>query len=392
MSTTSAIEGALAAAREDGAVGGDESIEEGTPAEETEVVEGDSSEEGEGETTEEAEETTEEAAEGEEEAAEGEAEVEEVAEEQTEEEEEGDPDFGPAKDKHGRENRIPHSRVVKMVGKKIAKLTSVVAKSLGLDAATVTTENLGEALSSVGHMRGRLQGFDEIEPIMRQDGDTFIQMLAEANPEQYGKFLAVLEEGYDPSAASKVAEKDIPQPDVEFTLPDGTKGKTYSLKQMDLRDAWKEAQMLAKVEKQLGKRFKPIEDARTAAQRINDNHARISEEIRSLLGEAREDWDGFVENEQEIQKIYHTIPKSVPMARALRQAYNKVVVQKFKSGKAKARQETLAELKAAPKSTSAKGKVVKKVDHIRNEDGEVVTGTEAAVRRSLAAAKSAGLR
>ncbi len=80
------------------------------------------------------------------------------------------------------------------------------------------------------------------------------------------------------------------------------------------------------------------------------------------------------------------------MGRALRQAYNKVVVQKWKTGKAKMRQDVQAELKAAPKSTSAKGKVVKKVDHVRNEDGDVVTGSEAAVRRAVATARAAGIK
>ena len=395
MSTASAIEGALAAAREDGAIG-DESTEE-VSTEETEVVESETpeGEETTEETTEEGDESTEEV---EEEAEEETTEEEEEATEETEEETEGesDPDFGPAKDKHGRENKLPHSRLVKIrdkaVAREVGKVTSVIGKALGYAEGKVTTENIVEVLGSVGQMRQRLTGFDEIEPIMRQDGDTFIQMLADANPEQYGKFLAVLEEGYDPQAVSKAAEKDMPQPDVEITLQDGTKGKTYSMKQLEARDAWKEAQLEAKWDKKIAKRFKPLDDERTATQKKNDANQALASQIVTLLGEAREDWDGFTENETAIQAEYNKIPKSVPMGRALRQAYNKVVVQKWKTGKAKMRQDVQAELKAAPKSTSAKGKVVKKVDHVRNEDGDVVTGSEAAVRRAVATARAAGIK
>lgn len=397
MSTQSAIEGALAAAREDGALGGDESVDE-TPAEDTEVVEGESSAEGEveetpeegakttdGETTE--EETTEEPEEG-------------TEEETTDEDEEVDPDLGPAKDKRGNENKIPHSRVVKMVGKKVTKavseVTGVVARSLGLDPTKVTSENLGEALGQVVHMRERLSGFDEIEPIMRMDGDTFVQMLAEANPEQYGKFLAVLEADFNPNATRDAAAKEEPQPDVSITLPDGTKGMTYSLAQLNKRDQFREAQFLAKIEKQFeqkfGKRIKPFEDARTAEQKVKDQQNTLATNIKNLLDEARADWDGFGENEEAIRTEYNKISKAVPMGRALRQAWQKVVLSKYKGTKARTRQETMEELRKAPKSTSAKSKVVKKVDHVRNEDGDVVTGTEAAVRRSVAAAKASGVR
>jgi hypothetical protein len=392
MSTEAAIERAIAAAESDGVIeSGDEGVE--APVEDTEVVEGE-----EGEVAEEEEAPEEPTEDGDEDAEEEEAE-EEPAEEEAEEEpvEEEDPlGLGPAVDKHGRENRIPHGRVKVMVTKNVAKavgqVTSVIGKALGFAEGQVTQANLTQALGEVPVMRQRLAGFDEIEPIMRTDGETFIKMLAQANPDQYEKFLAVLDEGFDPNAAKTAISKDEPQPDVEITLNDGTKGMTFSMKQLKLRDDWREAQLLAKVEKTLGKRIKPFEDARTAKQKQDDDQKVLAGQINDLLSEARADWDGFTENEQKIREAYNQIPKTVPMGRALRQAWQTVVLANLKGTKSKVRQATLKELKDAPISTSAKGKVVKKVVTERNEDGEAVVGTEAAIRRAVARAGAAGIK
>jgi hypothetical protein len=397
MSTEAIIERAIANAAADGVIdaGGDEGIE--SPEETTEVVESDPNEEGTGEV----EETTEEPTEEGEEEVEGEEETEEEPEVEEEAVEEEDPlGIGPSKDKNGRENKIPHSRVKVMVTKNVQKavgqVTGVVAKAFGIPEAQVTQETLTNALAQIPVMRERLSTFEDVEPIMRQDGDTFIKMLAEANPEQYGKFLAVLEDGYDANAAKTAIAKDEPQPDVPITLQDGTKGVTYSLEQLKKRDDWREAQLMNKIEKQFeakfGKRIKPFEDARSAQQKETDTRNELAGRIKDLLDEARADWDGFQENEQAIREAYGKIPNTVPMGRRLRQAWQGVVLAKYKGSKSKVRQATMKELKDAPVSTSAKGKVVKKVEVVRNEDGEAVTGTEAAIRRSIARANAAGLK
>lgn len=386
--------------------GGEESPE--IPADETpEADESAEVEEGEGETAEEGAEETpdgeEEATEGEEEAEEDAEEGEEAEEEQEEEpEEEVDPDFGPAKDKHGRENRIPHSRVVKMVQKKVAKevgrVTGIIGRALGIKDGEVTTQTLTTALNEVQELRGYVGGFMELEETMRSNGDEMIRRLAKANPEQYGKFAAVLEPGYKPKSGGVDADANMPLPDVDITLPDGSKGRTYSAEQLTKRDEWFAekiaARTLALAEDKLGKRIKPFEDANAAAAREREDNQRLANSIKEMLTEAREDWEGFKEHEKEIQAEYNKIDKRVPMGRALRQAWQKVVMAKLKGSKKAVRQQVTKELKEAPVATSARGRVGKKVtaDVVRNEDGEVVEGSEAAIRRSIAKAKAAGIK
>lgn len=403
MSTESIIASALAAARSDGVLdGGDEG------AETTEVVTEEPTEEtadegtGDGEETAEGDETTEEEEdkEGEEEETEEEGEEgkkkDDDDDEDDEELEEVDPVLGPALDKHGKENRIPHSRVVKMVGKKIQGITDIVGQALGYDKGKITTENIANALGSVQALQQYYNEMQSIEPIMRTNGKEFIARLAKANPDQYGRYAEIDEEGYtgpaDKSGKHTVtADNDMPRPDVAITLPDGSKGFTYSQAGMDKRDEWLVSKAVQMATKELGKKLKPYEDERAATKEENEKNAATSANIKETLIEARGEWDGFKENEKAIQEEYNKIPQSVPFDRALRQAYNKVVVQGLKANRAKTRKEVIEEgNKAAKKVVSTKGKIVTKKDVVRDEDGEVVTGTGATIRRALSAARADG--
>lgn len=415
MSTETIIANALAAARSDGALNdGDEGADEsGTVIEESTEETGDEGTGDEKETTEDGDEadgdestedgdegkTTEdgdEGAEGDEDGDEKGKKKDDEGDEDDEDGDEVDPILGPATDKNGNVNRIPHPRVVKMVAKKVQGITDVVGAALGYEKGKVTTENIAQALGNVQALQQYYNEMQGIEPIMRTNGKEFIARLAKANPEQYGRYAEIDADGYTGPADkgekhTVSADSEMPRPDVPITMPDGTKGYTYSQAGMDKRDEWLVNKAVQMATKELGKKLKPYEDERAASKEENDKSVALATHIKDLLGEARGEWDGFKENEKAIQAEYDKIPASVSFARALRQAYNKVVVQGMKANRAKARKDLIEEgNKAAKKVVSTKGKVVTKKDVVRDEDGEVVSGTAATIRRSLAAARADG--
>lgn len=404
------IANALAAARNDGVLNdGEGETETETVTEENTEETGDEGTGDEKETTE--EDTTEEddkekegeedTDEDDEENAEGDEEAEgkkkdDETDEDDDDDEDVDPILGPAKDKHGNVNRIPHPRVVKMVAKKVQGITDVVGAALGYDKGKITTENVAQALGNVQALQQYYTEMQAIEPVMRTNGKEFIARLAKANPEQYGRYAEIDEEGYTGPADkgdkhSVSADNDMPRPDVPITMPDGTKGYTYSQEGMDKRDQWLVNKAVQLATKEFGKKFKPFEDERAETKKQSDKQAEHAASVKELLSEAREEWDDFKENEADIRKVFDKIPNSVPFARALRQAYNKVVVQGYKANRAKTRKEVIAEgNRAATKKVSAKGKVVTKKEVVRDEEGSVVSGTEATIRKSLAAARADG--
>jgi hypothetical protein len=313
----------------------------------------------------------------------------------------------------GRVQRIPLPRVEKIIANARNKATesvkavvTSVGKALGLadeDLATATPETLAprltEALSEMTTLRQQTAIMDSLSPIMINDGDAFVKMLAASNPQQYGKFLAVLEDGFTPPTAAATALVDekndpMPTPDLPVTLGDGTKGHTYSQAQHEKLLAWQERKSERKFNAALEKRFKPLDDQQKAAQTVQAQQQQMVTALNEFMDEAHQ-WKGFEASKDAILAATKLIDKKVPFRRAVRQAYEEVVFGKLHSDRSTLRAEILAELKAAPGATSGtrKGAVVAKKDDdvpVRGEGGEVVSGAEAAIRRSLAKARATG--
>lgn len=394
---TATITNALAAAREDGVLdGGGEGDETPVETNEEEVAEG-GDEEAEAEVPAEGADEEEEA---EEEPKEGDDEAEEEeAEEEAEEEpaDEDDPDFGPKLDKNGKENKLPHSRMVKIrdgaVKREIGRVTDVIGTALGYKAGQVTTENITAALEQVQGYRQYYEDMQGVEPMMRTDGKAFIALLASKNPAQYARYAEIDAEGYEApkGKAGDFDDANEPQPDVDITLPDGSKGRTFSQKGMKTRDEWLVGKAVAMATKEMNKRFGPIEQERNDKKKKDEEGQVLASSIKDLISEAREDWDGFKEKEADIRKAYDLIPKSVPFARALRQAYQKVVVEGLKATKATVRKKVIEDgNKAAKAKVAVKGKVLAKKEVIRDEDGQPVSGLNATIRGELAKARADG--
>lgn len=393
----SVISGALAEAREEGAL--PPNTEDETPVvaddagEETEIV--DDGTGGEDETPPEGDETTEEVV------AEPEVKPEEKPKPKEEEEADADAELGPAKDDKGKENKIPHSRVVKISAnaakKAVLDLVSSVAEVVGFDKTKVTPENFSQAMQSVAGevvtLRGRVAAMDELGPIMESDGEAFIRILAKSNPEQYERFLAVIDGGEGGKKPTATEEDPEPLPDIPYTLPDGTKGTTYSLEGQRKREAWLIRNVKREIMADYDKRLKPIEDEKKTIAQTERENQQLAINLKDLIDEMRT-YEGFTENEPAIQTHLATIDKKVPFSKAIRQAYNAVVVKKLKDDAANARTKAMEELKKAgrPTGTPVGGAQPKKKEGTaRGEGGEVVSGTEAAIRNAVADARAKGV-
>lgn len=248
-------------------------------------------------------------------------------------------------------NKIPHERVGVMIGKKVAarekELISQVAKELGITKAEAELTlddvlgNVRESGSKYKVAEERVQIAEAVEAIMEQDGDRFIKMLAEANPQMYGKFLKVLEAVEQAQAAEDLE----PEPDYDM----GNGQKTYSLDGMRKRDEWRDKQTEKRILAQMDQRLSPYEKERKAREqkeRIAEIHTQATDALNKTLDRASK-WPGFLDNQEAIAKLIVDNPQL-----ELVDAYMQVVPTKLAADRTKMRAELIAEVNSEPHSTS----------------------------------------
>lgn len=304
-------------------------------------------------------------------------------------------------------NRLPYHRIVKtvpnMVRKAMQPVMNGVATALGLDATKLTPQtfvsSVNTAMRDVGKWRDRSAFMDEIAPLMESDGEGYVRLLAKANPEQYQKFVDFLEGNVEVQGGGGElpdAKNDPkPLPDVEIDLPNGQKGKTYSQEQYDKLMEWNLREAERRVSAKYEKRLKPIEDERKTKQQREESQREREQRVGEVLQEA-ESYPLFKEHKAEIQAALKDFP-NLKAGPALRAAYMKVVVGKLRVSYNEMRKKVLAELKKTPTKVGAGGGTANNTKRdgeapVRGEDGTPVSGTEAAIRRSIAKAKAAGLK
>lgn len=333
-------------------------------------------------------------------------------------------DLGPEKNARGQENSIPYSRVVKITANKIDKALAPVfesvAKTLGLDLGKVLDgkrpfERIAEFSQTVsgvlGELTGEVQAMRTLEPLIREDGDKFIRILAARDPKMYGKFVDLLDGGGagGGGGATKAEEVDLsslgarPEADVKVVL-DGKEAMVYSPEQQAKLFDWvsKKGALegAALAEQKIGARLKPFEDERTKATESAAVRETVAKEFKEYLDEARSDWPGFAEKEKEIFEASKALPRTDAAGRAIgyrkiiRQAYNAIVIEGMKTDRTKMREELLAEIgnTKTPRSTTAGTSAAagKKKTVVRGADGEPLQGAEASVARAIAEARAAG--
>lgn len=236
-------------------------------------------------------------------------------------------ELGPSHDKKGRENRIPHSRVQKIVQNQITK----------------ATEPLNTKVKELEGVRGeyeeRLNRVGEVESIMFN---------------QQARFLEILQTipGYKELLSGKVAvaapvidpKSEMPKPDVDL----GNGKFTYSEEGLQKRLAWEAERTKQSTLEEL----KPLREQFEGQQRIEAMKPHIDAQIEH----AASNWEGFVDHHLDILKALTDdrlaqAKIGKPPKLSLERAYLQVIIPKLKADRTKMREELLAEIQKAPKST-----------------------------------------
>lgn len=247
----------------------------------------------------------------------------------------------PAKEGSGRENRIPHSRVVKIANNAVKKALAPVQAEL--DTAVRTHSDY----------KTRVEKF---ESIMLNDKPRFIEMLRKIDG-----YSALFDKKPDAPAFDPATK--MPEPDAD--LGDGKKG--YSPDGVKALMDWVRSSATAEAEarakKALDERFSPIEKERKDRE---DKERAYQEDLKSVDSQLAEmaDWEGFKEHEAAILKALHEDTEKafadakragkdpVFKYKSVRDAYRQIVLPTLKADRLRVRKELIEELKKAPVSTS----------------------------------------
>ncbi len=254
-------------------------------------------------------------------------------------------------------NKIPHDRVAKMIAKREQKVIASIAKELGISKAEAElklediTGHITSSKTKYADYDQRFESYASVEKIMESNPDQFIRMLAQVNPEHYGRFVDFLDGKHQAAAPVQQAIGDNdPEPEPDYDLGDGR--RTYSLEGMRKRDEWKERQIEKRLIAKLDEKLTPYEQERkriaeTAQkeQRLKEIHDAATQKVTETI-ERYSKKPGFKENEQAIQDA--VINKGL----SLEDAYHEVVFAKFQQSEQQIREKVVKEQNAQPRSTS----------------------------------------
>lgn len=261
----------------------------------------------------------------------------------------------------GKENRIPYSRVRKIIEKNEKDTRDKAKKELEAE----WTPKLTEATQKVQAYEQRLAQVGQFEQILENDPKQFLQMLSQV-PAYKGFFdyigqlskagQATPAGGGVPATSGAPVEADDPMPKPDAKYPDGSIG--YSEEGLEKYMQWRERQ----IEKRLSGRVEQqLQHIQQQVQPLARNYqteqyiAKLMPQIQSQVEEMRK-WPLFVENEAEIVKVLGQNPRISP-----ERAYQMVVHPKMMADRDRIRQEVMAEVqKATPvPSTSVPSRQVR---------------------------------
>lgn len=197
-----------------------------------------------------------------------------------------------------RENRIPYSRVEKILANTRKKLTDVHAAELKTRDEQSTQQ------------RGELERLQRLHSVADEDPHRYLEMLAAVNP-VYKKFLGGVTAEAAKPAVPTAADDPKPQPE---KFEDGSIG--YSPERLDKLLEWNARQAkreaIAEVSAQYEQRFGPIEKEWKTNQDIQQRLPGVRSQIES----ARKTWGTLFEdeykkgNESEIIKAMQLEPNT----------------------------------------------------------------------------------
>ena len=251
--------------------------------------------------------------------------------------------FGlPAQSVTGRENRIPYSRVKKIIEKNEKDVVARITKELEEKFTPQLTEHGGK----IKDYEEKLNRVAQFEQVMGNDPKTFLGWLSQIPA--YKEFFELVNKAAEGQTTDKGATPPVdndPMPPPNKLHTDGS--KFYDMDGLKDLMSWQSRQVEGRVTKQyeekLTREYGPIKEA----WQRNETAQKMLPEIDKLITEART-WPLFNENEADITKAL-----AADKALSLEGAYRKVVLPKLATDRNKLRTELLAEIKKQPATTSA---------------------------------------
>ena len=255
----------------------------------------------------------------------------------------------------GRENRIPYSRVKKIV----EKAQKDEALRLTKEMETKFQPQLTEYQTKVQDYEGRLQKVAEFEQVMENDPQRMLGLLSQLPA--YKPFFdwvnqlssgAPQQDGQTGQTTQAPVSSGMPQPDV--SLQDGS--KVYSMEGLQKLLDWQGRQTkdtaVREAEERIAKRYAPIEQRWQQEERM----AQVVPQIERQIADARK-WDKFSDLEPRVIEFLKT-DRNLSLEGAYIRAYQESVASerdKFTVDRNKMRSEILQEVKKRPTSTSVPG-------------------------------------
>lgn len=259
----------------------------------------------------------------------------------------------------GRENRIPYSRVKKIVEKNEKDTELRVARAIEERYQPHFTQ-FQETETRVKDYEERLTKVAQFEHIMEHEPKQMLDILSQLPAyKQFFQYLGKLsppkaggQAGAGQAGAGGAKRQSAPpinpsdtRPLPNKTLADGS--QVYDLEGLDGLMDWQSRQVEARVSKQveekMGRRYAGIEHEWNQNQYM----AQVLPGIDRQIAEANT-WAQFTENEPEI-----TAALVADKSLTLEGAYRQIVLPKLVSDKNRMRSEVLAEIRSKPKTLAA---------------------------------------
>lgn len=254
-----------------------------------------------------------------------------------------DPKLGIASHTNGRENRIPYSRVTKIV----ARAEKAAVEPL--------QKKLAELEPRVQQYEAELAPYKQFEQVLFNDQEQFLEQLSKMP--QYQPFfqqvsaLVSFYEQHAPGAAAPAApgaasgasaSADDPMPQ-----PTGENGTQYTMedlqKLLDWQDRRTRKTALGEVQKQVDATYGPLKQRFEAEQAIEALRPRVVKQMEEVRK-----WDFFTENEDAIVEFMAKNPSA-----SVETAYRMVVFPKIKASREDMRQQVLKEVQKAPATATS---------------------------------------
>jgi hypothetical protein len=236
-----------------------------------------------------------------------------------------------------RENRLPHTRVQKIVqnyGKKLTERHNAVlaAKDAEYAPYKTTAENTAK-----------------VDNLIVTDPDRYIGLLAAMHPEQYGKFVkgGQVEKKTEEVKPNEALAKLGPRPVADHKFEDGSVG--YTPEQHDKLLDWvaQKARIDAEVaiEEKFTKRFGPIEKAYNTVQARNAARTAAIPKVKAEVSAVYQTWGRELVDKHEA-KIIEAMQKNPDLSPA--DAAATILVPILRADRTKMRTELIDEVNRRP--------------------------------------------